>query len=105
MSRDQLAGERLHPVQQPVTAYEQGDLRAERLPGRRHLRPHDSAADDEEAARHLVGAGGLPAGPRLGVGGARQIGQGRVGAGADRHGVAPGQRGDRVGVPLTQLKK
>jgi thioredoxin 1 len=84
---DQLTGEGLHAGQQSLAADEDGDLGAERLPGRGHLDGDDTAPHHDEPARHLVRAGGLTAGPGPDLVEPRQVGEQGAGAGAD---------GDRV---------
>ena len=62
---DRLAGRGLGPRQQPVAALQERDLRAERLPGGRHLAADDAAAEDQQPAGRLLRAGGLARRPRL----------------------------------------
>lgn len=88
---DQLPGERLHPGQQAIAAYEHGDLRTERVPDGGHLHTDDSPADHDEPAGDLLGARRLAARPRAGVLDAGEVGDHGPAARADGDGVPGGE--------------
>ena len=64
---DVLAGERLLAREQAVGGLDQRDLRAEAAPGLGHLHADHAAAEDRQPPGRLLGGGGLPVGPGLGL--------------------------------------
>lgn len=88
---DQFAGEGLHLRQESLATDQHRHPGAEGLPDGGHLHSDHTAADDHEPARHLLGAGRLPAGPGAGPVDAGEVGHDGAAAGADGDGVAGGE--------------
>src|SRR3954451_24756019 len=82
------AGERLLTLDQPLAAMDEGHLRAEGRPRLRHLDPDDSATEDREARRHLLGSRRLDVRPGAGSAEAFDVGDQRARSGGDDNGLA-----------------
>lgn len=79
-----LLGERFLTAEQPLTPLDQGDPRAQGLPGLRELAAHDATAEHDQPMRHLLARGRLAVGPRPSLAAPVDGRHGRGAAGRDR---------------------